>query len=488
MKNQKKIYTFEPFKIPCLMLPNKNEMPKKREGLFQLKTIKYLSLIFCNILFYLSVNAQQDLGLHFLPNTLQASRTNPALLPADRLIVGLPNVYFNIRHTSGSLNDILEFDDNDGPTKVKINSWIDQLNSENLFQGNSEIETLHLFYRLGKLSFSLNHVSKFDARFNYPDTYIKLIGNGNAQFAGETVEFGPDLQINAYQEFGLGIAYDISDKITVAGKVKVLQGLGNVSTLNSQASIFTDDDIYQITVKSQYDVNGTNFISLDENRSFDLDFSSYEIEDLFTDNSGLGFDFGIVVKPIEQLTIAASIIDIGQIDWKENATNYKTNIDKTYEGVVIDFPALLKGEEADFSNIDTINFENLFNFQNEATSYSTKLPRKIYLSATYQLKKLTIGALYHSESFRSKRQNAFAVNATAKISKLLTLGATYTNRFDRDHQVGVNTTLKLGPVQLFATTDNIISLFQPLDAEQADARIGLNIVLGQLFNKNTSEE
>lgn len=471
-----------------MLSSNKNEIQKNMSDLFQRNAIKCLSLIVCNILFYLSVNAQQELGLHFLSNTLQASKTNPALLPSDRLIVGLPNGYFNLLHTSGTLNDILDFDDNDGPTKVKVNSWIEQLSPDNLLQGNAEIETLHLFYRLGKLSFSLNHAVKFDARFNYPDTYVKLLGNGNAQFAGETVEFGPDLQVNAYNEFGLGVAYDISDKITVAGKIKFLQGLGNISTVNQQASIFTDDDIYQITVKSQYAINGTDFIALDANRNFDLDFSDYAVDNLFTGNNGVGFDFGIVIKPIEHLTIAASIIDVGQIDWKENASNFSTNVDETYEGVAIDFPALLKGEEADFSSIDTIDFENLFNFQETSTSYSTKLPNKIYLSASYQLKMFSFGALYHSESFQSKRQNAFAVNATAKISNIFTLGATYSNRFNNSHNIGLNTTLKLGPVQLFATTDNIISAFQPLDADRVDARVGLNITLGQLFNKKAPEE
>ncbi len=465
------------------MSSNKNETLKKMREFLLLRCNKSVSLILCHIFFYLSVNAQQELGLHFLPNTLQAAKTNPALLPKDKLIIGLPNGYFNLLHTSGTLNDILDFDDNDGPTKVKVNSWIDQLSPENLFQGNIELETFQLFYRFGKLSLNLNHAVKFDTRFFYPDTYIKLLGNGNAQFAGETIEFGPDLQVNAHHEIGLGIGYDISDKITVAGKIKLLQGLGNISTVNPQASIFTDDDIYRITVKSQYSINGTDFISLDNNGNFDLDFSDYKIGNLFTGNTGVGFDFGIVVKPMEQLTIAASIIDIGQINWKEKVSNFSTNIDKTYEGVAIDFPALLKGEEADFSSIDTIDFENLFNFRETAVSYSTKLPNKIYLSASYQLKMFTFGALYHSESFRGERENAFAVNATAQIAKFFTLGATYSNRFDDTHNIGVNTTLKLGPVQVFAVSDNIMAAFQPYDSQQVNARVGLNIVIGQLFNK-----
>ena len=45
--------------------------------------------------------------------------------------------------------------------------------------------------------------------------------------------------------------------------------------------------------------------------------------------------------------------------------------------------------------------------------------------------------------------------------------------------IGVNAVLALGPVNLLLATDNVITIFNPKDARQASARLGLSLSFGR---------
>ena len=63
---------------------------------------------------------------------------------------------------------------------------------------------------------------------------------------------------------------------------------------------------------------------------------------------------------------------------------------------------------------------------------------------------------------------------------MLSVGGTYTilSEFDSYANLGLNVAAQIGPVQAFATTDNIVAAFQPGDAHTFSARVGVNLLLG----------
>ena len=223
-----------------------------------------------------------------------------------------------------------------------------------------------------------------------------------------------------------------------------------------------------------------------------MDFpDNFVFNKLFTGNTGVAFDFGIDWQVTNKLMVAASIVDIGKINWTEGARKYSSKSQETFEGIKIDFPSILQGEIVDFSStIDTIDFDNLFNFKKTTTTYSSTLPTKLYLSANYQLTdRFRIGALYHAEFHQGRQKNAFAVNVDAQILDMLSVGVIYGYRFESYDNLGLNVRLSLGPVQLFGTTDNIFAAVRPYDSENANGRIGLNLNLSYFAKKKveTSE-
>jgi len=64
----------------------------------------------------------------------------------------------------------------------------------------------------------------------------------------------------------------------------------------------------------------------------------------------------------------------------------------------------------------------------------------------------------------------------AQLHKYINIGVNYAYRFNSATNVGLNTTFKIGPVQLFAATDNIIQALQPSAANNVNGRVGLNLV------------
>ncbi len=435
----------------------------------------FLLLTGCLLLSVFSSTAQDELSLHFMPNNLAASRTNPSLLPESNLVIGLPNVGFNLYHSSGNFNDIFK-DNPNGGLDVDFGSWIAQLSPENELITSLEIETVGFFLRKGKIGIQLNHEFKYHSSFLYPDTYIKLIGEGNAQYIGEKVDIGPDLQQDIYHSIALGLSYQLNDKINLSVRPKILLGIGNTMTTKKEAFIETSDEYYQTTITTDYQLNSTGILQYNVD-GFNFDFES--LSNGFSSNTGFALDLGVQFKPIEKLTVNLSWIDgLAKINWKDNARIYESRGTKLYEGVKIDFSDILQGDSLNLTNaIDTLNFDNLFNFTSQDGEYSSDLPSRIYLSAAFQVTdKYSLHGLFYNENFSGNNRQAYSLGVQAQLHKMINIGVNYAYRFDSATNIGLNTTFKVGPVQLFAATDNIIHVFQPFAADNVNGRVGLNLV------------
>lgn len=429
---------------------------------------------FAIVLFFSSLQysfAQQELSTHFMRSAWQSNQTNPALIPTHdyRFIVSLPNLYYNFHHSASSYNDLLK--SNNGNTILDFGNLIDGLEDENNLQTHLDIETLSIAFKLGRLNLSLGHAIRSSLRIDYNKNLPELLWYGNAPYIGETVSFGPSVQALSYNEFALGAAFKLS-KITLGAKAKYLNGIGVIQTDEQEASLYTDDDIYQLTFNTNYRINTSSFLTI--NSLEDFTFNPNITDNLFSSNSGFAIDLGIHFKVNDQLDLAASVRDIGQIDWKNNTTSYHSQGSYTYDGINLN--QFINNDEIDFDvKLDTLR--EVFNFNESRTSFNTTLPLKTYLSANYQLNELlSLSGLYYLEHFDSQNNHAIAISARASILQMLTLGAVYSVRNNDFFNLGLNLECKLGPVQLVAMTDNILDVFTLYDSRNVNGRVGLNLI------------
>ncbi len=445
--------------------------------------MKKLSIATFIIICTTTLFAQQELNLHLMRGLWQANRTNPAILPTNKLTIGLPNIYNRLYITGATYDDLVSEDENGEPT-LTVDVAIAELEADNDIRESLQLETLSFGIQLGDFHASIYHALKFDAYINYPQTLPQLIWQGNAQFIGQEIDISHDLQISGYNEIGLGLGYQLAPNVTVGGRIKFLSGLGDASTKRNQLAVYTDEETYQLQMTADYLLNSSNFVRYNSLRNLELDFNlgEFGMEGFFSENFGLAFDLGARFQT-EKWDFALSAIDLGSIDWNSNAGNYA--IDGVYEYTGLDIARDFLEDERTLDNaLDTL--EQIFVIDETRNSYSTRLPAKFYLSASYQLNsRWRLGGAIYTESYRERSFPGVAVSAQYQLSPIFSVGGSYTISGDAYNNLGLNGILNLGSFQLFAVTDNMPAVIRPGASHHFNARVGLNLIF---FKKGEGAE
>ena len=423
------------------------------------------------ILLASSLQAQQELGLSLMHHVWQSNKANPAIVQPNLIVIGGIGLRNNLVFDGPTYNQIVTHQN--GKPVIDIDRFVGFLEPENTIRDDLDFSTLSAAVRIKNLTLSVGHSIKYHAFFKYPKSLPQIVWQGNAQFIGETVDMANELQVSGYHELAFGAAYKIGN-LTLGAKGKFLNGIADATSDDDHhaASLYTDPDVYQITLNGDYILHTANSIDYESYKdlSADFNFGSLTFDQFFSRNSGFALDLGARLE-LGKLDLAASILDIGKITWDDNVTNYAAT--KTYQYDGLDFSQALTGGDGDFGNaLDTL--EQLFQVEKTSGSYTNKIPRKIYLSASWQFNGIwRVGGVFFNENFRGESATAVAVGVNAALLKAVNIGATYAVKENKSYDnLGLNLTLTLGPFQLFGVTDNVFALVEPGDAKNFTARFG----------------
>ena len=423
---------------------------------------------FCGVLF-----AQPQQGLHFMRHTYQASQTNPALLPAENLVITLPNFYSHLETTGPAFGDLIRTDG--GQSFFNVSQALPALEDENTLRNHTTLETIGVSFGLGPVRLGIGHATHFSAYTKYTDELARLIWEGNGNYIGQTLDISNDVQVSGYHEIALAASYKIK-KVTIGARGKFLSGIGDVSTDRNAASVYTDPEIYDLTLTSDYRVNTSAFLDFGGVNNFNTDFNfgNFGTKNLFSSNNGFAFDLGVSAD-LGKIKLAASLVDFGQINWSENTENHTSSGTSIYGG--LDFSDAITGGGSfqPESALDTL--EAIFNVTTTSNEYSTELPQKMYLSAAYQLNDVwLLGASFYNETYREETATGISIGAQAGLWKFLTLGANYSVYNDNVANIGLNATAKYGPVQILVASDNVLGVFDLDKAKYTNLRMGANLI------------
>lgn len=436
---------------------------------------KYRFLILTSLFIFLNHTitfSQQQVGLHFM-NIWQSSKTNPAYISDSTIVVGLPSPHWNYYNTTGDFNSLIVDYLNEEVGIRPGEALSDLPAADNILRGLLEVETFNIGYRFGKVQVGINHVQKTDMYLRFPKTLASLFLEGNGQFVGEKIDLSHDMLLTSYNQFGLSGAIQLN-KLNVGARVKFLTGIANASVDKDEISLFTDDDVYQLTLDGDYSLDASGLITVDDLNNFNLSLNGYSFNDFITENLGFAIDLGATYQVNEKLNLSASILDIGQINWKENVNKYVNEGATTYDG--FDFSQFVGNDSISFGNV-LDSLENSFDFSQESDSYSTSLPLKVYLSGTYQLnEKLRLGGLFYYENYRGEHFPILGLSANTRFKEIFNVGATYSARKNSFFNLGLNFAINYKVLQLYATADNIIGAFQPYKSSNVNFRTGLNLL------------
>lgn len=426
-----------------------------------------------------STQAQIELGTHFMSSVVQNNLTNPASFTDNGYKVNvslLPSIYAGFYNSSIAPDDVLEQQGN--TLYLDVEKLIQQIGPGGMsFQTNLNIETFSFSLQAKKWQLTLNHGVRVNTFHSVPQEMLQFAWGGNYQFIGETINIAPTQNILAYQEFGVGLGYKISKNLTLGTRLKYLVGIATYQTANSKASIYTDPEYYQLTADTDYLINTGGLPESDIDNGEFLNLDDFE-PSFFGGNRGVALDFGASFDVNDKLNIQTSVLNIGKIKWEENVNNYWSNGLTTFAG--LDFQPLF--EEGDYESGDILDtIANTFEFTSSQNSFNTVLPSTFYLSGTYEIiPKLTLGGLFFAQGFQSDMTTAFAINVKKDFGKIFSIGGQYAFIEGGASNIGISTALRLGPVQIFATSDNILPLMDPMKGQNVNMRFGMNLLFGKI--------
>ncbi|MFT4668148.1 MAG: hypothetical protein ACI8YQ_002843 [Polaribacter sp.] len=433
-------------------------------------------LLCCQLL---TVEAQ-EMSLYFMNGIAQSTDVNPSFMPDRKTIYSFPEIYGGVSNSIGSYNGMI-MKNAEGTTVLNTAALLSNAKDHNFVRQNLGLTTFRSMYGKERWRASVTHSIKQNTLFAYPKGLVNLLANGNAAYLDETLQIGPDVELNLYSETAFGFMMRIS-KVTVGGRIKLLSGLANVSTSKTDAKVTTDSEYYQLAVEADYQINAGGMFSvagLVDDRDVEVNF---EDEDLSFGRlfkaPNLGLDLGAnIVLLNDKLMLSASIIDLGRIKWKNNAKNYTAK--GTYDFSGVDLNDALDGGDAGEGLLDSL--ENAFDFVESGNSYSTMLPTKIYLSARYKAHRfLSLGVLSYLETYRGEIYNGLAIDATTHLGKIVDFGLTGSYVY-RSPNLGAHLALKFGPFQIIAASDNLLALIDPTNHQHTTARFGMNLAFGKKY-------
>jgi hypothetical protein len=426
---------------------------------------KSISLVVC--VFFTSLAIGQNVNYFFIDDIYQRSYFNPALNDEGRFSVST-GLGVDFITNGPSLNDFIV----DGPEDNLILSpanAISSMNDVNDIYAFSSVNTFDASIKIPFCRLSIGHAWKANGWMSYTKDLANFVTFGNGPFVGETLNLAPQLDYINYNEVYLGVQKSFGP-LSIGVRAKRLNGVEAIRTENSKIDLTTSDDIYQLTVDTDFEMLASNAFSYTDIDDFDLNIQNLSFDNFFSNNGGWAFDLGASASVGEKLELSLSVLDIGSINWDVDTRRYSSQGSQSFDGIDI-----AKYINTDDEIVALDSLESLLEITESSAEFSTTLPTQIYLGARYKISDLwTVGAIIQSIGNGDRRANVFGLNASANIYKWLSAGVLYSAKTGNIANIGINATVRLGPLSAFLSTDNILKVGN-FDGTNSNLRAGLNL-------------
>ncbi|MDB4082649.1 DUF5723 family protein [Vicingaceae bacterium] len=437
-----------------------------------------LTLSLC-LLFSFVSKAQQDLTLFNFNDIPQSSYSNPSNQFNGKFFIGIPvlsSSYYSLSNSGFAYSDFIKQDGDS--LRLDFNSMITGLEDENFLSFNTKIDLISFGFKVGKRTqIMLNATENINMRFNYTKDLATFIHKGNLAYDDNTADFtGTAFSANYYREYGISLSHQLTNKLRLGARLKYLYGIANLDTKRSDLKLTTDPNTYALTATSDILINTSGNTDI-------LSSSSMTGEDGFlsgSGNRGFGIDLGMNYELNEKLSLNASVVDLGFINWNTNTTNYLIDKGQSYfDGIEINAFSP-QDDTTGTSPYDRLvdSLEVAFNVQESNDSYTNPLVGRIYMGANYKYnERLVFGGLIQSEFYKRNIKPSLTLSANYKATKWIGLAASYSmiNRSFNNLGIGIN--INPGQVQFYIVSDNILSGFRPQHARHAQIRAGINFII-----------
>ena len=462
-----------------------------------MKKIYKLFVMIAMMSLTLTSRAQNDaIALTLLPHLSYNNYYNPGVPIESKFVfgVGFSNIGMSVYNSSVKYQNLFGFDVNGIPNSIDANKFINSLDEhDNFVNANFSMDILRMGMRFNKLFIDFDCRLKFNGEFHYSRDFLGFFVNGNGNYLGHDnpADFSIGVDASVLTEMSLGLQYDITDKLTVGIRPKVLLGIANVNINDDQTKIYTDPDTYEMTADININMQASSVLRMDDVnaiRDFGTLFQEIDINNMFDFKQNLGYaiDFGASYTFNKHLGVSAGVYDLGYVKWEKSKEkhNHKDNV-VINDALIDEFEDLLD-MNLDFNDMlsdlieDVWDNDSLYN----GPGYKTSLKTRIMLQGYYELMPMArftaISQLYY---VKDKFRPALTLAYSGSFFKFLNFTASYTASKYAGNSIGAGLSLNLGPFNVYVVTDNIM-IFTKLHTtpiEMATTYNAANVRLGMVF-------
>jgi hypothetical protein len=473
---------------------------------------KYLmkpAIAACIALFFIwtDVPAQFSNTYYHMYMVPQANQLNPAFQPGCNGYLGLPflsPLRFGLESNSVTFGDIFEWD----PSTKKYNiflhpqgnrqRFVDALKPLNVIRTELLSSFLSTGWRKDQLFFTLDFSERIIQRYSFPRDFAEFILNGNLY--KDNFNFS-DLSGNLthLHVLAMGASYNHDDEMQFGLRAKLLLGVANVTTGSPDISLRTSMDEWRINSDLRIDASIPYLESLPVDNEGYLDTDSLENTDsdlifgfpdeipagLFSGdglgvigglkNPGFAVDLGFRYVPVENLSVSASLIDLGFIRWRNYAYNFLQDLDYSFKGLEFKIE-----DEYDPGEELWDSLKNDLKVKVSQDPYTTMMTGRVYLGVAYDLaERVRFGGVFRTRIYDYKLYNQFTVSANVRPLSFFSASVSYSVYGNSYMNLGLGLSMRLGPFNMYFITDQAPSAyFWPEEFASLNFRLGLNIAWG----------
>lgn len=449
-------------------------------------TITLLFLLLVSV----PIKAQDNNMLYNMSNMPQAYQLNPALIrDSAKVIVTIPALArYSIGLTSSFPIAQVAYKE-DGDLVIDLDKLYNRLSETNSIYQTLRMPILSFQLRShDKLySFSINERQLF--KFQFEKNLVGFMRDGNSAYVGQTFSTNFDINLFHYREYAFGYSQKLIDNLTVGGRVKLLSGMAVINTVKSNLEIETDPDLEYIRLSTDGEYNTSLPVNTTKDADgivstigFETDFNPMSYISNFS-NLGVAFDLGASYLITPQIEVSASVIDLGVIKWKNNINNLLNQGTFTWKG--LDFSNSINENDPDYVPFDekisslSDSLSAAMQFTGAENAFTTTLPTRVYIGGKYQINDMfSAGLVDRILLYDNKVTNAVTLSGNAMFGKIVSLSASYSVIRNSYNNLGLGAAFKLGPVQFFVVTDNIMAITNVLTTQHMNASFGFNFMFG----------
>lgn len=432
--------------------------------------MKKIVVIVLVLVGWVKLNAQNNLTLYHMESIPQVLSVNPAFDPDCKWYFGTPALSgFDFTFKSSQLSarkmsNIFEQETGSDSFRINLNNLSDLVGRNAFVNVDANIELLTVGFRLNKSFFHASLTEKIKTRVDIPGDIFKFAFQGNGgENLGYEFNFSPGFDLLHTRELAVGYQRtSLGDKLKIGGRLKYVYGVNTINTERNNLTFTTRPEDFAYTLSSDIKINAaSSFINVDGALGSDSSGSSVVPEPgkiaFGADNWGWGIDLGASYDITKRITVSASVVDLGRIYWNENTINAQSrNPDASYEFRGVDVKDFF-GDSTGGGQAIVDTLLERFALDTTREGFTTGLMGAMYVGGTFKVfEKHKAGVLLNGSFYNKRFYPGITISWNSRFGRVLGLSASYSATRGNLTNIGIGSSLNLGPEQFYFVSDNII--------------------------------